>query len=147
MDAKTKRIAIIIGAGVAAYGVYYWYTNYGPGAPAAAAAAAAAAVAANTTSPGGVPTEPMTSAPGATLQALPTASTVVGPPAGISATEYQAVQAWATADGRPAVLAMAAAEIPAEYDGMYDIISNNAWANPSATQTQFWNTLRGKYGW
>ena len=35
MDKKTKKLLLIAGAGAAAFGVYYWYTNYGPGAPVA----------------------------------------------------------------------------------------------------------------
>lgn len=65
--------------------------------------------------------------------------------------EYAAVQSWANQDGRPPVLAMAAARDRSEYDGMYDLIQ--AWAavvpgqawSPSQAQTEFWNTLRSKY--
>jgi hypothetical protein len=32
MDKKTKKLLLVAGAGAAAFGIYYWYTNYGPGA-------------------------------------------------------------------------------------------------------------------
>ena len=45
-------------------------------------------------------------------------------PSGITSDMYTAVQNWAIADGRIPVLAMAAANIPSEYAGMYDLIEN-----------------------
>lgn len=59
------------------------------------------------------------------------------------------VKAWAGADGRTPVVAMANALIPSEYNGMYDIITN-FWnkgvkvVTPS-TQQIFWDSLRKKY--
>lgn len=68
-------------------------------------------------------------------------------PSGITSTMYSVVQSWAQGDGRAPVLRMAAAMVPAEYAGMYDIITN-AWdknIKPNATQTAFWNALRKEY--
>lgn len=70
-------------------------------------------------------------------------------PAGIDPTMYAAVQQWANADGRTPVLAMAAANNPTEYAGMYDLITN-WWAKgisvPYGSQQQiFWDALRTKY--
>lgn len=68
-------------------------------------------------------------------------------PNGIEQTVYDTVQAWAKADGRAPVLAMAAANNPTEYNGMYNLIVN-FWQKgiPSnATETTFWDNLRSKY--
>lgn len=68
---------------------------------------------------------------------------------GISPAVIQTVQAWANADKRAPVLAMASALVPAEYAGMYDIITNYWNAGVSVqqgtTQQKFWDGLRNKY--
>lgn len=68
-------------------------------------------------------------------------------PAGISQLVYNTVYTWAYADGRMPVKAMANALVPAEYAGMYDIITNQWGKNLPATTAQktFWNNLRAKY--
>lgn len=86
-------------------------------------------------------------------QQLPVQATTPAPisSGAIPQTEYAAVQNWANQDGRPPILAMAAARDRSEYDGMYDLIQ--AWAavppgqawNPTPDETEFWNTLRNKY--
>lgn len=68
-------------------------------------------------------------------------------PSGITQDMYNTVMTWAHADGRAPVIAMADAMIPAEYQGMYDII-NNQWgkhATATAAQIKFWDNLRTKY--
>jgi hypothetical protein len=80
-------------------------------------------------------------------QNLPVATVAPGVPAGIDPTVYSIVQSWAIDDNRAPVLRMAAAAIPAEYAGMYDIITNYWDKNipVGISQTTFWNNLRGKY--
>jgi len=68
-------------------------------------------------------------------------------PTGISQAVYNKVMEWAHGDGRPPILTMAAALIPSEYNGMYDIITTQ-WATgakPTLAQKTFWDDLRGKY--
>lgn len=57
------------------------------------------------------------------------------------------VQAWANQDGRAPVLAMAAAMVPSEYQGMYTLINDywNKGIAPSQQYVDFWNNLRSKY--
>jgi hypothetical protein len=68
---------------------------------------------------------------------------------GISPTVLQAVQAWANADKRAPVLAMANALNPTEYNGMYDIITNfwnkGVKVEQGTAQQVFWDALRKKY--
>lgn len=68
-------------------------------------------------------------------------------PSGISQEVYNKVMSWAHGDGRPPVLTMAGVLIPAEYNGMYDIITTQWATGAKATPAQkdFWDNLRGKY--
>lgn len=96
---------------------------------------------------------PTTGVPGTGIpipsQGLPVAMVNVSPPNGIPPPQYDAVQQWATEDGRAPVLQMAAAAVPSEYAGMYDIITNfwdkGVTRNLPPAQTLFWNNLRAKY--
>lgn len=78
--------------------------------------------------------------------AQPAAATV---PNGIDPTVYATVLKWAQNDGRPPVLAFAAAAVPSEFNSLYQIMLN-FWdtgtrvPNPSPQQ-QFWDDLRTKY--
>lgn len=80
---------------------------------------------------------------------VPQVNIALASPEGIDANTYSVVQKWAQTDGRAPILAMAAANVPSEYEGMFDIISNYWDTNtpPGPVQTAFWNTLRAKYGW
>jgi hypothetical protein len=139
--------ALLVGG---AYVAYKLYENYAAGTTAAAAAPGA------TTPLTSVPSLPapggQTTASGQVLapvpsQQLPVSTVSSSLPAGIPAQVYSTVMSWAQTDGRAPVLQMAAANVPAEYAGMYDIITN-AWdknIKPSAAQTAFWNALRAKY--
>jgi hypothetical protein len=123
-----------------AYVAYRLYQNY---ATAATPAATTTTVPATTST-----TAPVTSAvltPGLSPQ-LP-GSVVPAAIPGITAQVYSIVQDWATTDGRAPVLAMAAADVPSEYAGMYDLITNYWDQNiaPGPTQVAFWNALRAKY--
>jgi hypothetical protein len=67
---------------------------------------------------------------------------------GIDPVTWSTVQKWAQGDGRPPVLQFAMAAVPAEYAGMYDIISNywDKGVNPiPQPQVDFWNNLRDEY--
>jgi hypothetical protein len=122
-----------------AYATYLLYQNY---------ATAAAAPAATPTAPNALP------APGGSPglapvpnQQLPVSTAATTLPAGITSQVYSVVQDWAITDGRAPVLVMAAADIPSEYAGMYDLITNYWDTNtaPGPTQVAFWNALRAKY--
>lgn len=80
-------------------------------------------------------------------QQLPVATVLPSMPNGIPQQVYSVVQSWANDDRRAPVLAFAAANVPSEYAGMYDIITNYWDLNiaPGPTQTAFWNALRAKY--
>lgn len=132
---------LLLGGGYVAYRLY---ENYATGTAAPAAAAAPPAGTALTVVP------VSTSANGGAVDqvaapvTISTASTV---PAGITSQMYSVVQSWAQTDGRAPVLRFASANVPAEYAGMYDIITN-CWdknVKPNTTQTAFWNALRSKY--
>jgi hypothetical protein len=112
-----------------------------------------------TPSPAGImPASPALPAPGGQVisdqvmapvpsQQLPVATTQPSLPNGIPANVYSVVQSWAQGDGRAPVLVMAAANVPSEYAGMFDIITNYWDQNikPGTAQLTFWNNLRGKY--
>jgi hypothetical protein len=136
--------------GGAAYVAYILYNNYQTQ-QAAAAATPAGSV------PGTTPVQPALPAPGGQVinntvmspvpsQQLPVA-TLLPTGNGITQSVYSVVNDWAQQDGRAPVLVFAAADIPSEYAGMYDIITNYWDKNiaPGPTQTQFWNALRAKY--
>lgn len=80
-------------------------------------------------------------------QTLPVITNSPAIPSGISQTVYSTVMSWAQTDGRGPVLAMAAAAVPMEFAGMYDLITNYWDKNvpPGVPQVQFWNNLRAKY--
>jgi hypothetical protein len=134
-----------------AYVAYRLYENYATATPAASTATG--------TTPAPTTSVPSLPAPGGqTLpsgqvlapvpgQNIPVSTVASSLPTGITQAEYSAVQSWAQEDGRAPVLRMAAAQVPSEYAGMYDIITN-AWDKnvaPNATQLAFWNALRAKY--
>jgi hypothetical protein len=127
---------------------YKLYENYAAGATAAVPGAVPGtlSVIPPLPAPAGQRTADQVLAP-VPSQQLPVATVANTLPAGITSQVYSVVQSWAQDDGRAPVLRMAAAVIPAEYAGMYDIITN-VWdrhleSNP--TQVEFWNALRGKY--
>lgn len=66
---------------------------------------------------------------------------------GIDPAVYSIVQNWGLEDGRAGVQKFLAANIPAEYNGMYDIIFNywDKGVPVGDAQTTFWNNLRTKY--
>ncbi len=114
------------------------------------------------TAPGGLPNTttgiPPLPAPGGQVlsdqvlapvpgQTLPVSTLVPLSPAGIDPNVYSIVQGWAMDDNRAPVLRMAAANVPSEYAGMYDLITNYWDKNiqPGEAQVIFWNALRAKY--
>lgn len=68
-------------------------------------------------------------------------------PAGITQQVYNTVYGWAKSDGRIPVMQFAAALIPSEYNGLYDLITNDWNKSGMATppQVAFWDNLRKKY--
>lgn len=135
---------LLLGGGYVAYRLYENYAA-GTAAPAAAAPPAGTAltvVPVSTSANGGAVDQ--VAAPITVSTATSSAPTV---PTGITSQMYSVVQGWAQSDGRAPVLRFAAANVPAEYAGMYDIITN-CWdknVKPNTTQTAFWNALRSKY--
>jgi hypothetical protein len=84
----------------------------------------------------------------------PPASAVIGPAlqsnvnvSAIDPATYQVVANFLDANGMPPALAMLQAEIPSEFFGMDDIITNawNAGVQPSAAQQSFWVSMVNKY--
>jgi hypothetical protein len=69
------------------------------------------------------------------------------PPNGIDLTVWNTVQKWGTTDGRQPVLNMLNAAVPAEYNGMYNLITGywDTGKTPTPAMVNFWNTLRSKY--
>lgn len=80
-------------------------------------------------------------------QALPVVNNAPTIPNGIDPTVYATVMKWAQTDGRGPVLAMAAAAVPSEFQGMNNLIVNYWDANvpPTPAEVSFWNALRAKY--
>lgn len=108
--------------------------------------------------PGTIPVVPILPAPGGQItadqvlapvpdQQMPVATVQNIAPNGIAANVWSTVQSWAQTDGRAPVLNMAAAAVPSEYAGMYDLITNywDAKVAPGPAQVTFWNNLRAKY--
>lgn len=152
---KTPWLTYVLLAGVG-YVAYKLYESYAT--PAAATTTTASA--ATTTAPTAGPLKVIPALPapaGQTIadqvlapvpsQLLPVATISPSLPSGITQAVYSVVQDWATTDGRAPVLAMAAAQVPSEYAGMYDLITNYWDKNiaPGPTQVTFWNALRAKY--
>lgn len=70
-------------------------------------------------------------------------------PNGIDPTVYATVYKWSEGDGRPPVLAFAQAAVPAEYNTLYEIMTD-FWEKGikvpyGSPQQQFWDSLRSKY--
>lgn len=103
-----------------------------------------AAIAPATLAPGsGLPIAPVSVA----LQTVLPASSTLAVPVGIDPNVYSVVMGWVQEDGRAPVKLFAQAAIPAEFNGMYDLITNywNKNIQPGTAQVNFWNALRGKY--
>lgn len=139
--AKSHNTLLWIGAaGIGGLLLYKWWQ----GKSAAAVAPEAANPVSTLSNPTNIPQSGVIAVP-TVQQAQP--GQMLQLPSGIDPTMYSVVQKWADTDGRPPVLAMAAANVPAEYAGMYDIISNywDASVPVGATQQTFWDNLRTKY--
>lgn len=106
------------------------------------------------TSPGTI--APAVLAPGAGLPTAPINAIIQNPiaaaaavtvPNGIDPNVYSVVMGWVQEDGRAPVLLFGAAAVPAEFAGMYDLITNywNKNIKPGTAQVNFWNALRAKY--
>lgn len=83
------------------------------------------------------------------LQVMPTAAPAApSTPNGIDPTVYMTVSNWVIEDGnKPPKVAMQQAAVPAEFAGMYDLITN-VWdkgLQPDPEQVFFWDNLRAKY--
>ncbi len=63
--------------------------------------------------------------------------------AGADPTQLQTVAAWVAIQQEPPMIQMLANADPTEIAGMYNIIANNLWGDPSVTA--FWNQLVNKY--
>lgn len=144
--ATSKKTWLTLGLVAAGgIGLWYWWNNNkvaaGPAGP-----------------PGTMPVIPPLPAPGGQVindqvmapvpsQQLPVATVMNIAPNGIPPQVYSIVQSWAQTDNRAPVLNMAAAAVPSEYAGMYDLITNYWDKNiaPGPTQVNFWNNLRAKY--
>lgn len=147
---KTPWLTYVLLAG-GAYVAYKLYENYSTAATPASSSTTTAA----TTTTKVIPALPAPA--GQTIadqvlspvpsQLLPVATITSTLPTGITEAVYSVVQDWATTDGRAPVLTMAAAMVPSEYAGMYDLITNYWDKNiaPGPTQVAFWNALRAKY--
>lgn len=127
-----------------AYVAYRLYENYAGAAPAGATTNTATVP--SLPAPGGLKVADQVMAP-VPSQQLPVSTITTSAPSGITSQVYSVVQSWAQTDGRAPVLQMAAANVPSEYAGMYDLITNYWDQNikPGSTQVTFWNALRAKY--
>lgn len=141
-EKKTSPLLWIGLAGVAGILIYEWWKGQQAAAPAATTTTPTASTA-TTELPSGVETSVMTPTQLTTQQVAPSTTA----PAGIDPSVYATVQQWGLGDGRGPVLAMLAANVPAEYQGMYNLIVNywDAGVQPSADAITFWNNLRTEY--
>lgn len=139
---------LIAGGGYVAYVLYEKYKANAAAAPAAVPGAVPGTqqVIPPLPAPGGQVTADQVLAP-VPSQQLPVSTLVPTATNGIDPNVYSVVLDWAQTDGRAPVLRMAAACVPSEYAGMYDLITNFWDKNvpPGASQVQFWNALRAKY--
>jgi hypothetical protein len=138
--------ALLAGGAYASYVLYQKYKATGgtPGAP--GVVPNTSTVVPSLPAPGGQSVSDQVLSP-VPSQQLPVSTVVPNIPNGIDPAVYSVVQGWAMYDNRAPVLNMAAAGIPSEYAGMYDIITNYWDKNiaPGAAQLTFWNALRQKY--
>lgn len=141
-DSKHPWLTYLLIAGGAYVAYRLWEKNKAPAGP----IPNTAAVIPNLPAPGGQTFADQVLAP-VPDQQIPVATVQNIAPNGIDPTVYQVVQKWAQTDNRAPVLRMAAAAIPSEYAGMYDLITNYWDQNkqPGTVQVNFWNALRAKY--
>lgn len=135
MDKNTKRMLFTL-AGIA--GIYLAYEAYTKNQ--SASLPPPPVVPTGGTLP--VTTQTATATPAPSLS--PTSGSA---PNGIDPTVYATVMQWVNEDGRPPVIAFGQAAVPAEFNGLYDIIVNQ-WqtgAPATAARTAFWNNLRNEY--
>ena len=68
-------------------------------------------------------------------------------PAGVSQTQYSVVQNWALSWGQPPGLALISADIPSEYQTVYDYVTAvyQNGVTPTADQSAAWQALANKY--
>lgn len=142
-----NKLFLYAGLGLGGYLVYRWWKGKRTALP-SGAAPAPSGPASTLTNPTHIPSSGVIAPP---LTVVPSGSTAAPPPTagGIDPAVASVVQKWAQTDGRPPVLAMAAAMVPSEYAGMYSVIVNFWDKNiaPDANAVTFWNNLRAKYGW
>lgn len=138
MKKNTLLIVGVLGiGGVVAY--EYWKKKQNPAAPTSSSGS-------GNNGSGYLVPPTQSSLPATNMPSSPNSPSASG--GGIDPTVIHVVQGWASADGRTPVLAMAKAMIPAEYNGMYDVITNywnkgvSAGGTPAMT---FWDNLRNKY--
>lgn len=150
---STQKILLAGGIGVIAY--VLWKKSQAAAAPPAAPPAI--------TPPGGTPIDPVTEYPPVIAPVPPPvfstptppppvsgrpgsttgSSSGFVPPNGIDPNVYGVVMGWIQADGDSRFVAMGNNADPVEFNGMYNIIQNNLWGNPSVTD--FWNNIYAKY--
>ena len=139
---NTLWLMLVAAGGIGA--VYVWHKSHATTAPAGSSPFVPSLPAAGgQTLPSGQVLAPVPS------QQLPVATVSNMSPGMIDPNVWSVVQSWAQEDGRAPVLNMASAQVPSEYAGMYDIISNfwdkNVKIQPGSAQETFWNNLREKY--
>lgn len=145
-----NRTLLYIGLALGGYLAYRWWENKqaaAPGAPAPVVPPNASTLINPTNIPssgviaprGNIQTPPALAPISTTI--LPTSTSSIDPQT------ISVVQKWANTDGRGPVLQMAAAMVPSEYAGMYDLIVNfwDAGVSPDQAHVDFWNNLRTKY--
>ena len=155
-----NKTLLLIGVGVAGYFIWKHMQTQ---ASTATALPAPSPNGTPTATPGVFPLPSMTTPAGtivnpAQILPVPASPVMIQPsqvftlPAGITQDMYTTVMNWAQTDGRAPVLQMAAAMVPSEYAGMYDLITNfwdkgiSPGSNPAyQPEVDFWNNLRAKY--
>jgi hypothetical protein len=146
-----NRTLLYIGLALGGYLAYRWWENKqaatAPGAPAPVVPPNASTL----INPTNIPSSGIIAPRGQTQvpPALAPISTTILPTnsSSIDPQTISVVQKWANTDGRAPVLQMAAAMVPSEYAGMYDLIVNfwDAGVSPDQAHVDFWNNLRTKY--
>ena len=146
-----NRKLLYIGVALGGYLAYRWWENNKGAAAPGAAAPVVPPNASTLINPTNIPSSGIIAPRGQTQvpPALAPISTTILPTAAssIDPQTISVVQKWANTDGRQPVLQMAAAMVPSEYAGMYDLIMNfwDAGVAPDQAHVDFWNNLRTKY--
>jgi hypothetical protein len=138
---KNQQYLLLGGAGLVGLGFWWWWSNQQN---AAQQIVAQPTIPPAALPPGTGPVTTLVSSGNANIPPVGTSTT----PAGVDATELNALLAWAATTGNPSLYEQMMNQLtPGQVDSLYNILTTD-WetgAGPTASQTMFWNGLVEQY--